>query len=102
MAGPINNNNFMKQYNTIIAFCVSFLAFGFFMYILYIGAPIIIPFVVAMLLSFIIISLTSFFRYYGVQKYLALFAALFIIALFIYLTGKIFDSNIQQLIVEAP
>jgi len=72
------------------------------MYILYIWAPIIIPFVVAMLLSFIIISLTNFFRHYWIQKYLALTSALFMIALFIYLTGKIIDSNVQQLIIEAP
>ncbi len=92
----------MKQNNTIVTFCVSFLAFGFFMYVLYIWSPIIIPFVIAMLLSFIIISLTSFFRHYGVQRYLALFTSLFILALFIYLTGEIIDSNVKLLLKEAP
>jgi len=92
----------MKQNNTILTFCVSFLAFGFFIYVLYIGSPIIIPFVVAMLLSFIIISLASFFRHYWVPKYLALIAALFLIFLFLYLTGEIIDSNVKQLIKEAP
>ncbi len=92
----------MKQNNTIMTFCVSFLAFWFFMYVLYIGSPIIIPFVVAMLLSFIIISLTTFFRHFWVQKYLALFTSLFILALFIYLTGEIIDSNVKLLIREAP
>lgn len=92
----------MKQNNTIITFCISFLAFGFFIYILFIGAPIIIPFVVAMLLSFIIISLASFFHHYGMQKHFALVSALCMIALFIFLTGKIIDSNINKLIIQAP
>lgn len=92
----------MKQNNTIMTFCVSFLAFGFFMYILYIGSPIIIPFVVAMLLSLIILSLTSFFKSLWVQRFLALFASLFILWLFIYLTGEIIDTNVKLLIKEAP
>ena len=92
----------MKQYNTITTFSMSFIAFGFFMYVLYIGSSIIIPFVVAMLLSFIIISLASFIRKYGIQRHIAFLWALFILGLFIYLTGKIIDSNIQQLIIEAP
>lgn len=92
----------MKQNNTIVTFCVSFLAFGFFMYILYIWAPIIIPFVVAMLISFIIISLASFFIHYGLPKYIALILSLFIFALFLYIIWKIIDTNVQQLIIEAP
>lgn len=92
----------MKQNNTIMTFCISFLAFGFFMYILYIGSPIIIPFVVAMLLSLIILSLSSFFRSLWVQRYLALFTSLFILWLFIYITGEIIDTNVKLLIKEAP
>jgi len=72
------------------------------MYVLYIGSPIIIPFVVAMLLSFIIISLTSFFKHYWVQRHLSLFASLFILGLFIYITLEIIDSNVKLLIREAP
>ena len=58
-------NNFfkfaMKKTYSFLSLNIALLTLGFVVYVLYIGASIIIPFVVAVLLSFIVISLTKFY-----------------------------------------
>ncbi len=87
----------IKKYNSLLTINVTILTLGFFIYVLYIGAPIIIPFVVAVLLSFIIISLSSFFHYYGLHKYLSFLASLIVIALIFLGVGKIINTNITEI-----
>lgn len=92
----------VKKYSTLLSVNVTFLTLGFFIYVLYIGASIIIPFVVAVLLSFIIISLASFFRYYWLHKYLSFILSIILIIGVLFWAWKIVDTNIQEIIKEAP
>jgi len=92
----------MKYSNPLLTFNVTFLTLCFFVYVLYIGSSIIVPFVVAVLFSFIILSIASFYRHYGLHKYLSLLASLFTIAVVMYGIGKVLDANIQEIITSAP
>ena len=92
----------MKTKNTLITVNISLLTLGAFVYVLYIGAPIVIPFVVAVLLSFIILSIASFFKNKGLQRHLAFIASLLSIGVILYLIGKIINTNVSGIIEEAP
>jgi len=52
----------MKKYSMLIAISLTIIGLVMFFYILYIGAGIIIPFIIAVLLSFAILSLSGFFQ----------------------------------------
>jgi len=92
----------MKNNNRFVNISIVFIALFFLVYVLYIWASIVIPFVVAMLLSFIIISLSSFFHYYWVPKPISFIASLITIGLFFFIVGKIIDTNIEGIIIGAP
>ena len=92
----------MKKYNTLIAFCLSFLTLGFFVYVLSIGASIIIPFIVALLVSFIILSLVSFFQKKWIPRWVSFMLSLGVIGLVIITIGQIINTNINEIIIQAP
>lgn len=73
-----------------------------FFYILYIGAGIIIPFIIALLLSFAIVSLSWFFQKKWVPKVISFFLSLFSYFLIFWVISQIINSNIQQIIALAP
>jgi len=85
-----------------LSFNIAFLTLGFFIYVLYIGASIIIPFVVAVLLSFLTLSIAGFYRNYGIHKYISFVCSLITIFFVIYIAAKIINSNIEEIIVASP
>ncbi len=92
----------MKKYSSLLTINVTILTLGFFVYVLYIGSSIIIPFVVAVLLSFMIISISNFYHKKWLQKTLSFIAAIFTIGLVFYGIGKVINSNVEEIIVAAP
>ena len=92
----------MRKNNPLIATCIVLLTLWAFVYVLYIGASIVIPFVVAVLLSFIIISLSGFFRNKWMNKYLSFLSALITIWLVFYIIWKTIDTNVWEIIAWAP
>ena len=91
-----------KKYNPLIAINLTLLTFGACMYVLYIGASIIVPFVVAVFLSFIIVSLGHFYLERWVPRYLSFFTSLLTIGVVFYVIWKIIDANITDIIAWAP
>lgn len=73
-----------------------------FFYILYIGAGILIPFIIAVLLSFAILSLSWFFQTKGLPKVLSFLLSLFSYFIIFWLISWIINSNIQQIMALAP
>lgn len=92
----------MKKYNTLIAVNLTLITLGFAVYILYIGASLFIPFVVALLVSFIILSLTSYFHTKWIPKIFSYFLSLGVIGMIIFLIGQIINTNINEIITQAP
>ena len=92
----------MKKNNPLIATCLVLLTLWAFIYVLYIGASIVIPFVVAVLLSFIIISLSSFFKDKWLNKYLSFISSLVTLWLVLYLIWVVIDTNVDAIIAGAP
>lgn len=91
-----------KKYNPLVVINLTLLTFGACMYVLYIGASIIVPFVVAVFLSFIIVSLAHFYSAKWVPKYLSFLSSLVTIWIIFYGIWKIIDSNISEIIAWAP
>lgn len=92
----------MKKYSPLLTINVTLLTLGFFVYVLYIGSSIIIPFVVAVLLSFMILSISNFYNKKWLHKTLSFIIAIFTIGLVFYGIWKVINSNIEWIIVAAP
>ena len=92
----------MKKYNPLLTINVTLITLGFFIYVLYIGAPIIIPFVVAVLLSFLIISIQWFFVSKWLHRYVGFIASLITIGLVLFWIGQIINTNINDIIERSP
>lgn len=61
-----------------------------------------IPFSLALLLSFIILSLANFFQDYKVPSIISYILSLGVILFVIYIIGQIITTNINKLILDAP
>ena len=92
----------MKKYSMLIAICLTIIGLVMFFYILYIGAGIIIPFIIAVLLSFAILSLSWFFQKKWIPNVLSFLLSLFTYFLIFWLISWIINSNIQQIMALAP
>lgn len=92
----------MKKYSSLLTVNVTLLTLGFFVYVLYIGASIIIPFVVAVLLSFMILSISNFYHKKWLHKTLSFIIAIITIALVFYGVAKVINTNVEDIIVAAP
>jgi len=93
----------MKKYESFIVFCLAFISLIFFVYILYIGALLIIPFIIAVLLSFIILSISWFYRrVFLLPAYISFLFSLITIGLVFYIIGQIINTNIDSIIRLAP
>lgn len=91
-----------KKYSSFLSVNVWLLTLGFVIYVLYIGSSIIIPFVVAVLLSFIVISITKFYHSKGLHNILAFLFALISIGIVFYIIARIINSNVEEIINAAP
>lgn len=93
----------MKKYSSLIAINLTLLTLGAVFYVLYIGSPIFIPFVVALLFSFIILSITGYFhRAFLLPKYIAFILSLLIIAIIFWIITGIINANVTWIITRAP
>lgn len=92
----------IKKSLPLISINLTLLTFAAFMYVLYIGASIIIPVILALLLSFIILSLSHAFARRGLHKHLSLIAAFGVMSFVIYLITQIINANIEQIVQLAP
>lgn len=92
----------MKKYAGLIAWNLTLFTVAGAIYILYIGAFLFIPFAVALLVSFIILSLTRFFKNKWFPSFFAVSFSFIVIAGVIFAIGQIINSNINELIQEAP
>lgn len=92
----------MKKHVNLLTVNITLLTLGFFVYVLYIGASIIIPLLLALLLSFIILSITNAFRKKGLHKYLSFISALGVIFVVIYLIIQLINVNVEEIAREAP
>jgi AI-2 transport protein TqsA len=92
----------MKKYSPLLTINVTLLTLWFSVYVLYIGSSIIIPFVVAVLLSFMVLSISYFYEKRGLHKTLSFIVAIFTIGLVFYGIWKVINSNVEEIIVAAP
>jgi len=91
-----------KKDSTLLSINVTLLLLGFFVYVLYIGASIIIPFVVATFLSFLVISISRFYKQKWLHKSIAFVLAIITIGIVFYGIWKIINTNVEDIIIAAP
>lgn len=93
----------MKKNNPLlITVPLILITLGGAIYVLSIGSALFIPFIVAVFLSFLILSLSHFYDNKGVPKYVSFVFSLCTIVGIIYLITQIIDSNIDGIIKWAP
>lgn len=92
-----------KKENSFILnlWMIIILLFSFF-YILYIGASLIIPFIIALLFSFAIIGLSNFFRWFKIPAFISFILSLFSYSMIFWFVWKMIGSNIDELIKLLP
>lgn len=91
----------MKKNNTI-TISVVLITLVVLFYILKVGASIIIPFVIALLLSFAIVSLSNFFVRKWIFQPIAFVFSLCIYGFVFWVITQIINENIQEIIKQAP
>ena len=92
----------MKKYSMLIAISLTIIGLVMFFYILYIGAGILIPFIIAVLLSFAILSLSWFFQKRWIPKVVSFFLSLLTYIFIFWIISWIINSNVQQIVALAP
>lgn len=92
----------MKKNNTVVTISVVILTLVVVFYVLYIGASIIIPFVIALLLSFAIVSLSNFFIWKWIFPVFSFILSLLSYAFIFWIITWIINANIQDIIKQAP
>ncbi len=93
---------FKKEQNNIVN--LSFILILLFMlfYILYIGASLIIPFIIALLFSFAIIWLSNFFKSFRIPAFISFILSLAFYSFIFWGIWKLIGSNIDDLIQLLP
>jgi len=92
----------MKKKNTIATISLVILTLVAVFYVLYVGAFIAIPLVIALFLSFAILSLSHFFSSKGIRSEIAFILSLLTFCGFFWVITLIINSNVQEIINEAP
>lgn len=93
---------FKKQTNSIVNTSLVLIMFFGLFYIFYIGASLIIPFIVALLFSFAIIWLSNFYKKFRMWGFLAFTLSLFTYIFIFWLIWKMIGSNIEDLVRLMP
>ncbi len=88
--------------HTLILINITILTLWFLIYVLYIGSSLLIPFVLAVFLSFIIISVSSAFQKRGIPKPLSFIFTLILLGSIFYAVAQIINTNIGWIISQAP
>jgi len=92
----------MKKNNAVVTVSVVILTLVVVFYVLFLGASIIIPFVIALLLSFAIASLSNFFIGKGLFKPFAFILSLVTYGFVFWVITLIVNTNIQDIVSQAP
>ena len=82
----------------VIAVNISILTILALAYLLHIGASLILPFVIALLISFWIISVSSFFQNLGINKFLAYISSFISFIVFFFVVWLIINTNINEIV----
>nr|MDD3720572.1 AI-2E family transporter [Candidatus Gracilibacteria bacterium] len=94
MQQEIKSNTFLNVNLTIISLVIVF-------YILYIGASFIIPFVIALLLAFALISTHTFFKKYLKNSFISFILTIILYLLIFWIISKIINTNIQSIVEKS-
>ncbi|MDP2091034.1 MAG: AI-2E family transporter [Candidatus Gracilibacteria bacterium] len=93
---------FKKESNNLLNISMSIIVFFIVFYILYIGASLIIPFIIALLFSFAIIGLSNYFRSFKIPVIISFILSLGTYIFIIWLLWKMLGTNLQDLIRLLP
>lgn len=93
---------FKKENNNIMNFSFIIILLFMLFYILYIGASLIIPFIIALLFSFAIIWLSNFFKSFRIPAFISFTMSLVAYSFIFWWIGKLIGSNIDELIQLLP
>ena len=85
------------DYSKVTAINVSLLSIVVVFYVLYIWSSLILPFVIALLVSFWIISVSNFFQKYWVNSFLSYIASFVSFFVFFFLVWWIINTNINEI-----
>jgi predicted PurR-regulated permease PerM len=91
-----------KNNNLFLSISIGILTLGFIIYVLFIGASIIIPFIVAILLSFLLLSISNSYHHIGIPKYISFIGSIITVVIVFYIIGLIINNNIEEIIKAAP
>jgi len=98
----LNQKNAAPEWISLLNIVAVIIALFIIFYILHIGVSYIVPFIVALLLSFAILGLSNIFKSYRIPWPIAMLLSLTCYAWIFWLIWNIFTSNIQELIVKSP
>lgn len=87
----------MNKSNTLLNLNLTIISLVIFFYILYIGASFIIPFVIALILAFSLISTYSFFKKIIKNGFLTFIITIVLYWIIFWVVFKIISSNIQEI-----
>jgi AI-2 transport protein TqsA len=93
---------FKKEKNNIANFSFILILLFMLFYILYIGASLIIPFIIALLFSFAIIWLSNFFKWFKIPTFISFILSLWVYSFMFWLVWRLIWSNIDELIKLLP
>ncbi len=91
-----------KKYNLFVCVCMGIITLWFIIYVLYIGSSIIIPFILAILLSFLVLSISNFYHNIWAPRFISFIASIITIVFVFYIIGVIINTNIEGIIRAAP
>ncbi len=93
---------FKKENHNIVNFSLILMLMFMLFYILYIGASLIIPFIIALLFSFAIIWLSNFFKWFKIPAFISFIMSLAVYSFIFWGIWKLIGSNIDELINLLP
>ncbi|QFR38876.1 AI-2E family transporter [Candidatus Gracilibacteria bacterium 28_42_T64] len=93
---------FKKETGSIGNISLVLIIFVVFFYVLYVGASLIIPFIIALLFSFAIIALSNFYKKMRLGGFIAFTLSLGTYVFIFWILGKMLNSNLGDLIELLP
>lgn len=92
----------MPKENNLVNILIILISTFLFFYLLFIGAKIVIPFIIAILFSFAIVWVSDFYKKFKIPTVIAMILSLFTYFVIFWLIGKMINSNIQDVINLLP
>lgn len=92
----------MKKLSSFLSVNIAIITLSLVVYVLHIGSTILIPFVLAIFIAFILLSISSFYKRIGVPKYISFLVALITVGVVFYIIWWIVNNNIEEIIKAAP